>query len=116
MHINQDQVPGSLREAIDLLIEGLDDADRDFIHGNPTFGAFGFGMAIRNSWGLWEPESHLVQWFKTNYKIAHADDISGIILKSFWAEVRGESFDAQAEADRYREHWITQGIDPLTGA
>jgi hypothetical protein len=42
----------------------------------------GLGMWIRNNWGLWGG-SRLSRWFNAQ-GIYHPDDMSGIILTSFW--------------------------------
>ena len=42
----------------------------------------GLGRYIRNKWGLWN-DSVLCNWFK-NLGIYHADDMSSIIILSFW--------------------------------
>ncbi len=43
---------------------------------------FGLGMWMRNNWGLWRG-SRLARWFNAK-GIKHPDDMSGIILYSFW--------------------------------
>lgn len=107
--------PRTLQEAVDLLLAGVEDEDRPFIRENPPESAhFMFGMYLRNEWHLWETDTPLVQWFRTELGLGHADDMSGIILGSFWAAMRGETFDMQAEVRRYHEHWQRQGIDPVT--
>jgi len=43
----------------------------------------GLGTWIRNNWGLWEGKGELYNWFKEN-EINHPDDMSGIIITSFY--------------------------------
>jgi hypothetical protein len=43
---------------------------------------FTLGMHLRNRWGLWSG-SRLAKWFK-NKGVSHPDDMSGIVLTSFW--------------------------------
>jgi hypothetical protein len=113
MKINLDVVPKNLNEAVNLLRSSIESVaeeeslkDTDGLH-------FGLGMYLRNNWSLWERDTVLVQWFKNNLGIAHADDISGTILEAFAANLRGEEFDATAHVKRYIEHWKNMGIDPL---
>lgn len=115
MHLDFTIQPRTLTEAVDLLLAGLDDQDRrDIASMSPESTHFGFGMNLRNEWGLWLEHTPLVQWFRRELQIGHADDMSGIILGSFWAAVLGQTFDVQAEVRRYHTHWLNQGIDPVT--
>ena len=43
------------------------------------------GKWIRNNWGLWSENSNLYFWFLT-IKIKHPDDMSCIILRSYWRD------------------------------
>ena len=52
---------------------------------------FGLGAGLRNSWGLWG-NSRLAQYFQ-DMGIHHADDMSGIILDTFWCKLHGQSFN-----------------------
>jgi hypothetical protein len=44
---------------------------------------FGLGMWMRNNWGLWSESSPLKQFFDSQGKYS-ADDMSSMILKSYW--------------------------------
>jgi hypothetical protein len=46
------------------------------------------GAKTRNDWGLWW-DSRLAEWFNS-HGIHHADDMSGIILNSFWRHLNGK--------------------------
>jgi len=52
---------------------------------------FGLGMWIRNNWGLWGG-SRLSEWFNKK-GITHPDDMSGIILDSFWKHLNNQPID-----------------------
>jgi hypothetical protein len=115
MNLNLDKVPSNLDDALEMLEKGLDDEDRKFILEHDAAEThFSFGMWLRNNWSLWEKDTVLSQWFRDELKIGHADDMSGIILGSLWAKIRGEKFDIQDEIERYHKHWREHGIDPVT--
>ena len=59
---------------------------------------FGLGMWIRNNWGLWKG-LRLAKWF-TGYTIHVPDDMSGMILTSYWRYLHHQpiAFDAQVKA------------------
>lgn len=51
----------------------------------------GLGQTIRNGFGLWK-DSHLCKWFKKQ-GITHPDDMSGIILTSYWRYLNSKPID-----------------------
>lgn len=105
-----DANPQSLREAVDLLYDALDEEELEFFDQNDDATAkshFGGGMALRNGWGLWY-DSDLANWF-ADRGIHHADDMSGIILDKLQAKVCGEEFDLDARIDHYQRYWEENG-------
>lgn len=108
MTIDPDRVPVNLDEAVKILIDGLDMEDVAEIR-RPRFNSsqlhFGLGMYLRNNWSLWEKDTILVKWFKDNYGVEHADDISGIILECMANDIRGESRRDKQLAESFIEHW-----------
>jgi hypothetical protein len=48
----------------------------------------GFGTWLRNNWGLWAG-SRLAQYFR-QLGISHPDDMSGVILTSFWRHLHAQ--------------------------
>ncbi len=50
---------------------------------------FGLGMWMRNNWGLWQGTSNLYHFF-IKKGIWHADDMSGIILRSYYRHLTGK--------------------------
>jgi hypothetical protein len=116
MKLDLDKVPSTLDEAVDMVVVALEPEDMEFIKSHEAVDAHHtVGRGLRNAWSLWDKETVLVQWFKENYKIFHADDLSGVILSSVWAKVRGEKYDIQADITEFHEHWKRQGVDPETG-
>ncbi len=64
---------------------------------------FGLGMWIRNNWGLWRG-SRLSKWFNER-QIWHPDDMSGIILTSYWRRVHNQAIDMEDQIKFYVENW-----------
>jgi hypothetical protein len=106
--------PKTLEEAAKLIVDNLQPEEREYIQKEGTGMAHhGFGTAMRNCWGLWH-DSELAQHFKTVYGLAHADDMSGMILASVEAQVKGTAFEPNVAAARYKIYWRNMKVDPLT--
>ena len=67
---------------------------------------FGLGLWMRNNWGLWGG-SRLAQAFN-RLGIQHPDDMSGIILQSFWRELNGQPIRLEDQIARYQAYWQQQ--------
>jgi hypothetical protein len=65
-----------------------------------------FGMGLRNDWGLWKG-SRLSSYFH-GLGIYHPDDMSGIILVSFWRHLHGKPLKVQEQIHHYQEFWRGQ--------
>lgn len=114
MNINQDFVPGTITQAVDHIIESLTEEDKNFIKENPPERIhFVTGMAIRNAWSLWETDTPIKRNAINTYKIAHADDISGLIFAWVWAKINQQPFDPQEYCQRYHDHWAKMGITSI---
>lgn len=121
-------IPTTIPEAIELILRGfdeeearllIDDAPVDYGRGivvRPSSSLHhGLMMALRNEWGMWDPDSALVQWTLKTYGVSMGDDVSGLIMDGFLAKLRGQVFDFAAAAESYKKHWREQGCDPATG-
>jgi hypothetical protein len=111
MKINQDKVPINLDDAVKTLHEGMspeDVAEFKSKSFSPQQLHFGLGMLLRNEWSLWEKETILVKWFKENYGVDHADDISGLILDCLYRDIIDKPRRAEALAKQYIAHWKKQ--------
>ena len=64
---------------------------------------FGLGMWIRNNWGLWGG-SRLEEYF-IKRGIWHPDDMSGIILTTYWRYKHGQPLGVKKEIKKYKEYW-----------
>lgn len=64
---------------------------------------FGLGRGIRNSWGLWggSPLSKHMQ----ELGFTHADDMSGVILETFWSKRHGKPYRLKERAAYYAAYW-----------
>ncbi len=61
------------------------------------------GRWIRNHWKLWEGgelKSHM-----ESLGFTHPDDMSSVILDSFWSKLNGQVFDTKKAAEEYADFW-----------
>jgi hypothetical protein len=63
----------------------------------------GLGMWIRNNWGLWGG-LRLAKYFN-QLGIYHPDDMSGIILDSYWRKLHNKPIDLEGQIRKYQEFW-----------
>ncbi len=62
-----------------------------------------FGLWIRNNWGLWA-ESLLKDFFNS-YEIFHPDDMSSIIITSYYRNLNDLPIDLSEQVEYYKEYW-----------
>lgn len=67
---------------------------------------FGLGMWMRNTWGLWA-KSRLARYFN-NLGIFHPDDMSAIILDSFWRYLNKRPIELEKQIQYYKKFWDEQ--------
>jgi hypothetical protein len=67
----------------------------------------GLGRWIRNNWDLWQG-GPLAEYFKT-LGLHHPDDMSGLIIESFWHHLRNEPLDIVAQIKGYQDYWHKMG-------
>jgi hypothetical protein len=67
---------------------------------------FGLGMWMRNNWGLWGG-SRLAKWFNAQ-GIKDPDDMSGIILVSFWRHLHKKPIRMDEQIKFYQDYWKKQ--------
>lgn len=109
----KNNIPTTISEAVDLLFNSLDKKEIDFIKNSSADSLhFSTGMAIRNNWGLWQ-KSSLRKDVIEKYYIAHADDISSLILDWVYAKVQGKEFNPLEHCKEYHEHWKQFGKTSL---
>lgn len=61
------------------------------------------GRWVRNNWKLWE-SGPLTKFFN-ELDIHHADDMSGIIIESFWLHLRNEPLELERQIKFYQDFW-----------
>ncbi|HKQ46666.1 MAG TPA: DUF6794 domain-containing protein [Phycisphaerae bacterium] len=67
---------------------------------------FGLGLWIRNNWGLWG-NSRLAKYFES-HGVHHPDDMSGIILTSFWRRLNNQPLRFEEQIEFYQTYWKKQ--------
>lgn len=63
----------------------------------------GLGTWLRNNWGLWAG-ARLAQYFN-QLGIHHPDDMSGIILTSFWRHLHSQPIRLNEQVQFYKKYW-----------
>lgn len=112
--LNQDRVPATIKEAVEVLYVALAADEIKYIGEAPAASIHHTaGMAVRNDWSLWEKETPLKRDAVDTYKIAHADDLSALIMDWLWARVREEAFDPVEYCKRFDAHWNQFGMSAL---
>lgn len=66
---------------------------------------FAMGMWIRNNWRLWGG-GKLSKYFNS-IGIFHADDMSGIILTSYYRHLKGQNRELEKQIKYYQDYWKT---------
>ena len=62
------------------------------------------GRWMRNNWGLWTQDSDLYSWFVSR-GITHPDDMTGIILTSFYRVEHDLKIDLEGQIQEYKDYW-----------
>jgi len=62
-----------------------------------------FGTGLRNSWGLWRGSPLAKHMQELGF--AHPDDMSGVILETFWCKRHGQDFRLKERAAEYKKYW-----------
>lgn len=65
---------------------------------------FSIGRTIRNSFGLINGKSELYQYFY-DLGLRHPDDMSSVILSTFWCKRHGKEYNLTNEIDYYIKYW-----------
>ncbi len=113
MKLNQDEVPPTIKEAVNTIVSSLSPQDKAYLRGAEPSLHFSLGMTLRNNWSLWEPDTPMKRDAAMNYGIIHPDDISSLILSWVTAEVKGELFDPKQYCNIFHIHWRKYGTTSL---
>ena len=93
-----EQIDVSLPDSIKTRIKKM--SEDDFISNSH----FGSGLSIRNGWQLWRG-SRLSKYFN-DMGIYHPDDMSGIILTSYYRYLTGKEIELEKQVAYYKKYWI----------
>jgi hypothetical protein len=63
----------------------------------------GWGQTLRNEWKLWD-NGPLKDYFN-KLGIHHPDDMSGIVLTSFYRKLVGKGIDFDTQIEHYKKYW-----------
>jgi hypothetical protein len=107
-------IPRNLDNTVKTIVKKLSEEDINafcededvLIHAH-----HGLGRWIRNQWQLWDPESQLRLWFKTELEVGHPDDISSIILEATRSQLLGIVYDPTPTVERFHTHWKNFGCN-----
>jgi hypothetical protein len=105
------RIPENLDDALQTLDAELGVEDKRFFIDQPedivtATAHHSLGRSLRNGWKLWH-NSVLAQWFNT-IGIYHADDMSGIIITSYWRAVNGVPIELGQQAQYYKDYWAKE--------
>ena len=99
--------PTILVEAWDQLDEMFSPEDIQEIQSQPedymALYHFSFGMFIRNQW-VRHGDGRLTGFFR-NYGIYHPDDISSLILRTYWCYKNELPLNLDERVEEYKIHW-----------
>lgn len=104
--------PNTLEEAMECFKELLSPADQVEItrmsEDDLSRLHMGLGMWIRNNWGLWDEQSEMCKHMKS-LGFVHADDMSGSLMREFWARMNGLPSKLAEEIEYYKNYWKKSG-------
>lgn len=100
----KDTDPKNLTEVLDILINSLDDKDKEYIKTcDLVLFSYYSGMGLRNTLNLWGT-SLLKDWFN-NIGIFHPDDMSSIIITSLKRTLLGEDIKLTEQVQYFKDYW-----------
>lgn len=62
------------------------------------------GQWLRNEHGLWEESGELYEYLKS-LGLWHADDMSGVVLSSYWRYLHGKPLGLNEQVQHYLDYW-----------
>jgi hypothetical protein len=99
--------PTTLSEALKRLRETLPAQTiqemRDGTEADMVTYHMSLGLWMRNSWGLWA-RGPLYEDLAA-LGLSHPDDMSAVILTSFWRELHGKPQAIETQVAKYKEYW-----------
>lgn len=104
-------IPTNLEEAFQWLDEHVSDKEVFIKEDEITAVALchhGLGRWLRNNWGLWKEDTPLAFYF-ISHGVKHADDMSGIILRSYWRFKNHQPIRFDEQVQFYKNYWKENG-------
>jgi len=105
------KIPNNLEECFPDLEKVLNEDDLKEFTAKPESDVIkwhhSLGRWIRNNWTLWKG-GKLANYFKA-MEINHPDDMSGIILTSFWRYRNSKPIELEAQVKSYKDYWKKNG-------
>lgn len=106
----EDYIPKDLADAIAYLGCVLDEETKKSLitsdeERTVAMLHFDLGLQLRNMWGLWKANNRLVEYFNS-LGITHPDDMSGIILMSYYRQLNGKEIDLEQQIEYYKDYWL----------
>jgi hypothetical protein len=102
-------IPNNIDEAMTALMETLSPEDQLAITRmtEDEVGSLhhGLGQWIRNNWGLWSGGA--LQEHMMSLGFTHADDMSGSLLREFWARMNHLPSKMAEEIEEYKKFWAS---------
>lgn len=99
--------PSNLEECFEALKADLPKEDLELLpkmsEGELARLHHNLGRWIRNNWDLWQGGP--LQNYFMELGLHHADDMSGVIIKSFWHHLRGEPLELDKQIKLYQDFW-----------
>lgn len=105
---NTDYIPSDLTDSHKALQAQLSSEDLELIRAMKSEDEtvelhHGLGRWLRNAW-LYPNGSRLSTYFNT-LGIQHTDDMSAIILDTFWCKLHGQPFRLEERVKFYQDYW-----------
>ena len=102
------KIPSSLAEAhteLERLLSKEDLHKIDAMKKEDEMNEYHFelGMGLRNSWGLWGDSPMAKHMLSLGF--THPDDMSGVILETFWCKRHGKDLRIEERVDYYNAYW-----------
>ncbi len=99
----------SFKELDKMLSKELKDTIRRGKESQMSEHHFGLGLWLRNNWGLWQG-LRLAQWFNKQ-GIFHPDDMSAIILDSYWRRSNKKPLELAKQIKHYQDYWAKSATE-----
>lgn len=100
-------IPTNLEECFVTLHKELNAVQISLVKSLPEDKMVSFhrtlGLKIRNDWGLWT-NSKLKDYF-ASIGINHPDDMSSIIITSFWRHLNNFPLNLDTQIQYYKDEW-----------